>query len=419
MLLTAGRRPHASQSPPTPARDVIAGAPRPGAPSASSPSPLPALTPDAQRLLDQLKQDQAATVDQLRALQLTYRDSGHADDAAAIAATVRQLTQRTPPVNGTVTPELVHEGLPTRDEPVRLRLFRGQAGETLSFSIRGRDDQLIWGTTTYTDDSSLETAAVHAGLLRAGQSGIVKVRLLPGQEKYEASTQNGVTSQAYGRHDGSFRLMAAAVSTPQRTGSLTSYRDLVGSSIMLPVVGAVSTNVWGSDVYTDDSQVGAAAVHAGVLGVGEFGFVKVTLLPGQPHYEGSVRNGVTSQSFEQWQGSFRVESAPPPWLVQLPGGEDPSQLVPLATMRGHVGLSFSIQVTGAATGPVWGTGVYTDDSSLAAAAVHAGLLKAGEIGILRVTIAPGRQSYVASEQNGVKSQPYGPWEGSVRIERVK
>lgn len=39
----------------------------------------------------------------------------------------------------------------------------------------------------------------------------------------------------------------------------------------------------------------AAAVHAGVLGVGDFAFLKVTLLPGQGRYDGSARYGVTSQ----------------------------------------------------------------------------------------------------------------------------
>ena len=78
-----------------------------------------------------------------------------------------------------------------------------------------------------------------------------------------------------------------------------------------------------------------------------------------------------------------------------------------------------MQAVGSATGPVWGSGVYTDDSSIAAAAVHAGLLKPGELGFLRVTVAPGRQSYPASEQNGIKSQTYGPWDGSFRLERVK
>ena len=72
------------------------------------------------------------------------------------------------------------------------------------------------------------------------------------------------------------------------------------------VVGSDGT-VWGTDVYTDDSSIAAAAVHAGLVKVGERGLVKVTLLPGQEKYAGSERNGLTSGSYDTWGGSFRVE----------------------------------------------------------------------------------------------------------------
>jgi hypothetical protein len=199
---------------------------------------------------------------------------------------------------------------------------------------------------------------------------------------------------------------------------LSSYRDLVGMSVTLPVVGTTSGSVWGSDIYTDDSSVAAAAVHAGVVSAGEFAFVKVTLLPGQAHYDAVTRNGVASQTYDGWQGSFRVESAMQPWTVQLPGGEDASPLVPMSTMRGRPDISFVVQAVGVASGQLWGTGVYTDDSSIGAAAVHAGLLKPGEIGFLRVTMLPGRETYAASDRNGVKSQPFGAYQGSFRLERV-
>ena len=400
-------------------------APRPGVVITRSPSPppgaavIPPLSPDAQRLLDQWKLDHASIIEQLRALQLAYRDAGRAEDAAAIAANVRALQQRLPPVSPTLTADLVNDGLPGRDEPVRMALFRDRVGDTLSFSIRGRDDQPVWGTNVYTDDSALETAAVHAGMLRPGQRGIVKVRVLPGQDHYDGTKQHDIESTAFGRHPCSFRFMDVSISRPNRTNQLSSYRDLVGQSIVLPVVGSASGEVWGSDVYTDDSSVGAAAVHAGLVGVGDLAFVKVTLLPGQARYEGTSRYGVTSQAYEQWDGSFRLEPAPPPWTVQLPGGEDASRLVQLSTMRGRTGTSFVVQVVGVASGSVWGAGTYTDDSSIAAAAVHAGLLKPGEAGLIRVTTAAGQAAYVASDQNGIKSQAFGPFEGSFRLERVK
>lgn len=408
-----------------PAVSCLAAVALTAAPSLAQPPPvppsqpaLPALTADAQRLVDQWKQEQTSIIEQLRFLQLTYRDSGHAEDAAAIAAQVRLLQQRIQMFSGSATVDLVNEGLPTRDIPISMTAFRDRVGETLSFAIRGRDDQPVWGTTTYTDDSGLETAAVHAGLLRPGQSGIVKVRPLPGQDRYDATNQNGVQSGTFALTRGSFRFGGVAIAARQRTASISSYRDLVGHSITLPAVGTVSGGVWGSDIYTDDSSPGAAAVHAGVLSVGEFAFLKITLMPGQSRYEGSPRYGVMSQPYGAFDGSFRVERAQEPWTVELPGGEDASRLVQVSALRGRPGSSFIVQVVGAATGSVWGTGAYTDDSSIAAAAVHAGLLKPGELGFLRVTVAPGRESYAASEMNGIKSQAYGPFQGSFRLERV-
>jgi len=379
---------------------------------------LPPLSPEAQTIVEQFKQSQAAAVEQLRFLQQTYRENGRAEDAAAVAAIIRTLQQHAGTVTGNVTAELVLEGLPNRDDPVRVSAFRGRSGQPLTFAVRGRDDQAIWGVTTYTDDSPLETAAVHAGFLRAGQLGIVKARILPGQDQYLGASQNGVRSSEYGRSPGSYRVLSAAVVTPVRSASLSSYRDLVGSSFFVPLVGATTGRVYGSDIYSDDSGLSAAAVHAGALVAGEFGFVKVTLLPGQAQYEGTNRNGVTSGAYNAWDGSYRVEPAPRDSVLQFPG-EDVSRLVPMDTLRGRTDASFVIRVKGSATGTVWGSGIYTDDSSIAAAAVHAGLLKPDEEGLVRVIIVAGRDSYAASDANGIKSQAYAAWQGSFRLEPVR
>jgi hypothetical protein len=68
-----------------------------------------------------------------------------------------------------------------------------------------------------------------------------------------------------------------------------------------------SGHVWGTDIYSDDSSVAAAAVHAGLLRSGEKGLVRVILMPGQASYSGSERHGVKSESFGQWPGSFKLE----------------------------------------------------------------------------------------------------------------
>ena len=62
----------------------------------------------------------------------------------------------------------------------------------------------VWGTDVYTDDSSLCTAAVHAGLITVDDGGAILVELAPGEESYEGSTANGITTESYGPWSGSF-----------------------------------------------------------------------------------------------------------------------------------------------------------------------------------------------------------------------
>jgi hypothetical protein len=87
------------------------------------------------------------------------------------------------------------------------------------------------------------------------------------------------------------------------------YRGEIGKSILVVEARGREGNCWGTDVYTDDSDVEAAAVHAGVLRVGEQGPIKITILEGRENYPGTTRNGVTSLPFGPFPGSFRVEKA--------------------------------------------------------------------------------------------------------------
>jgi hypothetical protein len=61
---------------------------------------------------------------------------------------------------------------------------------------------------------------------------------------------------------------------------------------------------------------------------------------------------------------------------------------------------------------VWGTGIYTDDSSICSAAAHAGLITARSGGQVTIKIRPGAKSYNGANRNGVSSQRYGSWKGS-------
>ncbi len=92
-------------------------------------------------------------------------------------------------------------------DPGNLYNYPDRSGKPLKFRVTGRTDGFIWGTDVYTADSPLATAAVHAGALKSGQTGVVKVRLVPGQPGYGGSTKNGVTSQDFGAFPEAFAFV--------------------------------------------------------------------------------------------------------------------------------------------------------------------------------------------------------------------
>ncbi|MCB1406017.1 MAG: hypothetical protein KDK01_07070 [Rhodobacteraceae bacterium] len=130
--------------------------------------------------------------------------------------------------------------------------------------------------------------------------------------------------------------------------------------------------------------------------------------------------------YDIWVGTFGASTCQATLVAETFGGvvvQPPQQpgVQPapgnLTSYRDRVGQTFSFEVTGAAGGSIWGTGIYTDDSSVARAAVHAGLVQVGQTGVVHVQILPGQQSYQGSNQFGVQSANYGTWSGSYQFVR--
>jgi hypothetical protein len=88
--------------------------------------------------------------------------------------------------------------------------------------------------------------------------------------------------------------------------NLVALCDQVGSTFYFRVVGDTIGTVWGTDVYTGDSSLSTAAVHAGLVQPGGTAVVKVTVVQPLGQYQGSVRNGVTSRDFGQFGTAYRV-----------------------------------------------------------------------------------------------------------------
>lgn len=85
--------------------------------------------------------------------------------------------------------------------------YRGTSESQFTFVCPANGQRgSLWGTDTYTDDSSICTAAVHRGRINFRRGGAVKPTKAPGQSSYLGSTRNGITSSSYGTWGGSFSI---------------------------------------------------------------------------------------------------------------------------------------------------------------------------------------------------------------------
>ncbi|WP_426956336.1 LCCL domain-containing protein [Muricoccus radiodurans] len=180
---------------------------------------------------------------------------------------------------------------------------------------------VVWGSGPYTADSNTCRAALHAGAVTAG-GGVVSLRMTEGEARYPGSTRNGVTSNNYGSYGASFQFEGASTAVTTDPASATAgpqqcpdnMAAFAGSSEALsclcPGEATLSGVVWGTDVYTADSRTCRAAVHAGAVPL-TGGLVSVQMMPGQPRYPGTTRNGITTNNYGAYDASFRVTGQGP------------------------------------------------------------------------------------------------------------
>jgi hypothetical protein len=191
--------------------------------------------------------------------------------------------------------------------------------------------------------------------------------------------------------------------------------------------------LWGTDVYTADSSICRAGIHAGAISTGG-GVVPVQVQDGRPAYRGTARNGIQSNDFRDYGKSFAVLTSGAP-----PGGP-PAGYPPPSPQAGspalasgviEAGCSYrAIEIVGgpgttrvvncpagcAQEGGLWGTDVYTGDSAICRAAIHAGLIPPAG-GNVAVTLEGGRPAYRGSTRHGVQSSDYGSYASSYRLAR--
>lgn len=190
-------------------------------------------------------------------------------------------------------------------------LYRGQEGKRITVVCAPKASPgTVWGTDAYTDDSSICGAAVHAGVINAGEGGAVTAVITAARGSYEGSERNGITSRSFGKYYGSFTVEKGDGGEIDWTTRATGLESVTGSlAVVCPAAEKTLAGemVWGSDIYTDDTPMCVAAVHAGVITAARGGRVAIEAAPGRSSYRGTSRNGVQSKDYGSWPRSFRFE----------------------------------------------------------------------------------------------------------------
>ncbi|HEY3448842.1 MAG TPA: LCCL domain-containing protein [Myxococcales bacterium] len=177
----------------------------------------------------------------------------------------------------------------------------------------------VWGSEVYTGDSSICGAAAHSGLLSLAQGGSATVRALTGQQAYQGSERNGVSSQSWASYGTSFTFgkqcdpneplpgerMDKPISATGGTNA-TAVSNRKGAVWFSCPPSPVLSTVWGVDTYSSDSSVCGAAIHAGAIQAKAGGLVGIERVGPQPALQGSARNGVVSTPFGPWSKNFKV-----------------------------------------------------------------------------------------------------------------
>jgi LCCL domain len=196
----------------------------------------------------------------------------------------------------------------------------GRLDQDFTFNCpSGGQTNTIYGTDLYTGDSSICTAAAHAGLITVRDGGNVTIRIKSGFDFYNSTTRNEIKSNEYSSYGSSFIFIdrngqPLLTKTPIKIIDWgTSASSLVGKlgqkfTFMCRRNGQAST-IYGTDLYTADSSICTAAVHKGIISTKNGGKVTILIRGGSDSYQSSKRNGVKSNSYGSYGGSFVFVSA--------------------------------------------------------------------------------------------------------------
>jgi hypothetical protein len=184
--------------------------------------------------------------------------------------------------------------------------------------------------------------------------------------------------------------------------------------------------IYGSDIYTDDSSICTAAVHVGLITVERGGVVTIEIRPGRSNYGSTTRHGIKSINFGEYGRSFVILSFDASRYSTIKDRRSSprrdsdengnSDITPIdwetsaGGFQGEAGKTYTFRCPGEGSAKsIYGSDIYTDDSSICTAAVHVGLITVERGGVVTIEIRPGRSNYGSTTRHGIKSINFGEY----------
>ena len=101
---------------------------------------------------------------------------------------------------------LLDQGFLAADAPQTMMELCDPMGATYYFRVKGNATGPIWGTDVYTGDTLIAVAAVHAGLVKPDQEGVIKVTVVSPPAQFQGSLRHGVSSHDFGRFGTAYKV---------------------------------------------------------------------------------------------------------------------------------------------------------------------------------------------------------------------
>jgi len=318
-----------------------------------------------------------------------------------------------------------------RDVPLVAARGHDQNGQRSSYTCPpGGDprtfDSRIYGTDVYTDDSPVCVAAVHAGLISFAAGGTVTVQVQrPGLAYYTGSTRNGVNSSNWdNRPNPTLGAYTFVVSPGDSAGVSGAGAGNGGQGCQM---GQTFNQAESRDAY-GRLTVEAAAIDVVICSGQQFYIYQYLNRPGfraiRPPNWAQAIGGRDYATFAEALAAAAASVGSGYGSGGYGGGNGGGGAVatgtlikwtdyPLAAARGHdvngQRSTFTCPPGGDprianTSGRITGTDVYSDDSPICVAAVHAGLIGFAGGGTVTVQVMrPGPSQLVGSMRNGVTS----------------